>query len=73
MLKTAAETGAEVAVTENGDTLLNLTAAKPKPVKSGQAKHKPAFGKYKHLLISYEDISSPIDEDWKAKFDKKWE
>lgn len=73
MLKQAAETGAKVAVTENGDTLLNLTATKPDPIKSKPAKGKPAFGKYKHLLISYGDITSPRDEDWEAKFDKKWD
>lgn len=73
MLKQVAETGAKVAVTENGDILLNLTATKPDPIKSKPAKRKPAFGKYKHLLISYGDIISPIDEDWEAKFDKKWD
>ena len=73
MLKTAAETGAEVAVTENGNTLLHLAATKPKQKPSHQKDHKPVFGRDRHLLISYGDLISPIDEDWKAKFDTKWD
>ena len=73
LLKQAAETGAKIKVSENGDTLLNLAATKPDPVKSKHVKREPAFGKYKHLLISYGDITSPIDEDWEAKFNKKWD
>ena len=72
MLKTAAETGAEIAVTENGNTLLHLTATKPKQKPSHQKARKPVFGRDQHLLISYGDLISPIDEDWEAKFNKKW-
>ena len=73
MLKQAAETGAKVAVTENGDTLLNLTATKPKQKPPGNKDGKPVFGRDRHLLISYGDLISPIDEDWEAKFDEKWD
>lgn len=73
MLKKAADTGAEIKVTENGGTLLNLTVTQPDPAIIKPSKTQPAFGKYRHLLISYDDIISPIDEDWEEKFDKKWE
>lgn len=69
MLKQAAETGAEITVTENGNPLLILTATKPKT----QNPKKPFLDADRHLLISYGDIISPIDEDWEAKFNKKWD
>ena len=69
MLKTAAETGAEITVTENGHTLLSLIVTKPKT----QNPKKPFLDADHHLLISYGDLISPIDEDWEAKFDKKWD
>ena len=72
MLKTAAETGAEITVTENGNTLLHLAATKPMQKPSHQKARKPVFGREQHLLISYGDLISPIDEDWEAKFNKKW-
>ena len=72
-LKHAAETDTEITVTENGHTLLHLIAAKPKQKPSSKTEGKPFFGRDRHLLISYGDIISPIDEDWEAKFDKKWD
>ena len=69
MLKQAAGTGTEITVTENGHTLLSLTATKPKT----QNPKKPFLDADHHLLISYGDIISPVDEDWEAKFDKKWD
>ena len=73
ILKQAAETDTEITVTENGHTLLHLAAAKPKQKPSSKRDGKPFFGRDRHLLISHGDLISPIDEDWEAKFDKKWE
>ena len=73
MMKHAAETGAEITVTEDGHPLLHLATTKPTQQSPSKKGGKPAFGKYRHLLISYGDITSPIDEDWEAKFDKKWD
>ncbi len=69
LMKEAADNGAEIAVTENGHTLLILKATRPKPQKPKES----FLGRDSHLLISYGDIISPIDEDWEAKFDKKWD
>ena len=69
MLKNAAETGDKITVTENGHTLLSLMVTKPKT----QTPKKPFLDADHHLLISYGDLISPIDEDWEAKFDKKWD
>ena len=69
MMKQAADTDAEITVTENGYTLLRLTVTKPKIPNP----KKPFLDADRHLLISYGDIISPIDEDWEAKFDKKWD
>ena len=73
MLKNAAESGAEIMVTENGNTLLCLAATKPQQKPSHQKDRKPVFGRDRHLLISYGNLISPTDEDWEAKFDKKWD
>ncbi len=73
MLIKAADTGEEIAVTKNGDTLLNLTVTQPELFEIKPKNTQTAFGKYRHLLISYDDIISPIDEDWEEKFDKKWD
>lgn len=73
MLIKAADTGEEIAVTENGDTLLRLAAAKPELKPSQQKDRKPVFGRDRRLVVSYGDLISPIDEDWEAKFDKKWD
>ena len=59
MLTQAAETGTEIKVTENGHTLLSLTATKPQT----QNPKKPFLDADHHLLISYGDIISPVDED----------
>ena len=69
LMKEVADNGAEIAVTENGHTLLTLTVTRPKP----QKPKKPFLDADRHLLISYGDIISPIDEDWEAKFDQKWD
>ena len=67
LMKEAADNGAEITVTENGRTLLTLAVTGPKPQKS----KKPFLDANRHLLISYGDIISPIDEDWEAEFDQK--
>ena len=69
LMKKAADNGAEIAVTENGRTLLTLAVTGPKP----QKPKKPFLDADRHLLISYGDIISPIDEDWEAEFDQKWD
>ncbi len=78
MLKQAAETGTKIKVTENSNPLLVLTVTKPKtqtpkkpfldadrhqqpPSKDG----KPVFGRDRHLVVSYGDLISPINEDRK--------
>ena len=58
MLKTVAETGTEITVTENGHTLLSLIVTKPKT----RNPKKPFLDADHHLLISCGDIISPIDE-----------
>lgn len=40
---------------------------------SHQKDRKPVFGRDRHLVVSYGDLISPIDEDWEAEFDKKWD
>ena len=69
LMKEAADNGTEIVVTENGHTLLTLTVTRPKAQKPKES----FFGKDRHLLISYGDIISPIDEDWEAKFNQKWD
>ena len=93
LMKKAADNGAEIAVTENGRTLLTLAVTGPKPQKpkrqrrlrqdflgdlavtgpKPQKPKKPFLDADRHLLISYGDIISPIDEDWEAEFDQKWD
>ena len=65
MLKQAAETGTEITVTENGHPLLHLAATKPKQKPSSKKDGKPVFGRDRHLVVSYGDLISPIDEDRK--------
>ena len=66
LMKEAADNGAEIAVTENGRTLLTLAVTEPQ----SQKPKKPFLDADRHLLISYGDIISPIDEDWEAEFDQ---
>lgn len=46
---------------------------KPELKPSHQKDRKPVFGRDRHLVISYGDLISPIDGDWEAEFDKKWD
>ena len=69
MLKNAAKTGDKITVTENGHTLLSLMVTQPKT----HNPKKPFLDADHHLLISCGDIVSPIDENWEAEFDKKWD
>lgn len=69
LMKEAADKGSEIAVTENGRTLLTLAVTGPE----SQKPKKPFLDADRHLLISYGDIISPIDEDWEAEFDQKWD
>ena len=62
LMREAADNGAEITVTENGRTLLTLAVTRPTPQKS----KKPFLDADRHLLISYGDIISPIDEDWET-------
>lgn len=63
MLKQAAGTGTEITVTENGHPLLHLAATKPEQKPSSKRDGKPVFGRDRHLVVSYGDLISPIDED----------
>lgn len=59
LMKEAADKGSEIAVTENGHTLLTLAVTGPQ----SQKPKKPFLDADRHLLISYGDIISPIDKD----------
>ena len=60
-----ADTGEEIVITKRGAPVARLEPYRGKP--------ESFYGKYRGLIKTHGDLDEPLDDDWEAAFDEKWD
>ena len=65
LMDEVADTGEEIVITKRGAPVARLSPYRKRP--------ESFYGRYRGMIKIHGDLDDPLDEDWEAAFDAKWD